>query len=79
MAAYDTDTTRVNYLDSSVQLNLRDQHYARIMATGIPVRLALDLPAGQISLRIAVRDLAASRAGSLEIPVAVGPKQESGK
>jgi VWFA-related protein len=79
LAAYDAETTRVNYLDTSVQLNFRDQRFARVMATGIPVRLALDLPLGQISLRIAVHDLSAGRAGSLEIPVAVEPKQESGK
>jgi len=79
LAAYDAETTRVNYLDTSIQLNLRDQRYARVMATGIPVRLALDLPVGQISLRVAVHDLAAGRAGSLEIPVLVEPKQNSGK
>jgi hypothetical protein len=79
LAAYDAETTRINYLDTSAQLNFRDQRYARVMATGIPVRLALDLPLGQISLRIAVHDLSAGRAGSLEIPVAVEPKQESGK
>jgi VWFA-related protein len=79
LAAYDAQTTLVNYLDTSIQLNLRDERYARAMATGIPVRLALDLPVGQVSLRIAVRDLAAARAGSLEIPMAVEAKPESGK
>jgi hypothetical protein len=79
LAAYDAETTRVNYLDTSIQLNLRDQRYARVMATGIPVRLALDLPLGKISLRIAVHDLVAGRAGSLEIPVAVEPEKEYGK
>ncbi len=79
LIAYDAAANRVNFLDSSVQLNLRDKHYERVVATGIPVRLALDLPAGQIAMRIAVQDLAAGRVGSLEIPLAVEPKPESGK
>jgi VWFA-related protein len=79
LAAYDAQTTLVNYLDTSIQLNLRDERYARAMATGIPIRLALDLPVGQVSLRIAVRDLAAARAGSLEIPMTVEAKPENGK
>ena len=74
LAAYDAETTRVNYLDTSVQLNLRDQRYARTMATGIPVRLALNLPVGQMTMRISVHDLAAGRVGSLEIPVTVEPE-----
>ena len=74
LAAYDAETTRVNYLDTSVQPNLRDQRYARTMATGIPVRLALNLPVGQMTMRISVHDLAAGRVGSLEIPVTVEPE-----
>jgi hypothetical protein len=74
VAAYDAETTRVNYLDRSIQLNLPSQRFARVMATGLPIRLALDLPQGQTSLRIAVQDLTASRAGSLEVPLVVGPK-----
>jgi hypothetical protein len=79
LTAYDEGANRVNYLDSSVQLNLRAKHYDRVMATGIPVRLALDLPAGQISMRIVVHDLVAGRVGSLEIPLAVESKPESEK
>lgn len=75
LAGYDADTTRINYLDTSVELNFRDQRYARVMATGIPVRLAIDLPMGQFSLRIAVHDVAAGRVGSLEVPVTVEPKK----
>lgn len=79
LAAYDSESTLVNYLDESVQLSFREQRYAQVMATAIPVRLALDLPAGETSLRIAVHDLNAGRAGSLEIPIAVEPKLESAK
>jgi hypothetical protein len=76
LTAYDRETTLVNYLDESVQLAFREPRYPQVMATAIPVRLALDLPVGKTSLRIVVHDLNAGRAGSLEIPVAVEPKRE---
>jgi hypothetical protein len=43
----------------------------KIMTSGIPLRLAFDLPAGQVYLRIGVHDLNANRAGSLEVPLQV--------
>jgi hypothetical protein len=48
--------------------------YAHPLAVGIPMRMALDLPSGPASLRIAVHDLDAERAGSLEVPVADADK-----
>jgi VWFA-related protein len=71
LVAYDSNYNQVNFLDRAIQLNLHDQHYAKFLATGTPVRLALDLPAGENSLLIAVQDTAANRAGSIEIPVTV--------
>ena len=64
----------VNYLDSGFELNLKPGQIAQTIDTGIRIRLPLDLPAGQFPLRIAVHDLAAGRAGSLEIPVTVAAK-----
>jgi VWFA-related protein len=71
IVAYDAETRRVNFVDRGFMLKIKAGEYARTLATGIPARLALDLPEGEISLRIAVHDLAAGRAGSLEIPVKV--------
>ena len=71
LVAYDADGHRVNYLDSGFQLSLKPGQIAQTVATGIRIRLPIDLPHGQFSLRIAVHDLAAGRAGSLELPVAV--------
>jgi len=71
LVAYDSNLNQVNFLDRAIQLNLHDQHYARVLAAGTPVRLALDLPAGENTLLIAIQDTAANRAGSIEIPVAV--------
>jgi len=71
LVAYDSNFNQVNFLDRGVQLNMNDQRYARALATGTPVRLAIDLPAGEDILRIAVQDTAANRAGSVEIPLTV--------
>ena len=76
LVAYDAEGKRANYLDHGIQLNLKPEQYSRIMASDstISLRGALDLPAGQISLRIAVYDPATVRVGSLEVPVSVVAK-----
>jgi VWFA-related protein len=74
LAAYDSNSHRVNYVDKGFQLSLKQDQYFRVMSSTIPARLAIDLPSGELSLRIAVHDLAAGRAGSLEVPLMVGAK-----
>ena len=71
LVAYDGEGKRINYKDAGYQLNLIPAQYASVMTNGIPVRLAIDLPAGQAFLRIAVHDLNAGRGGSMEVPVTV--------
>jgi hypothetical protein len=74
LVAYDTDGKRVNYLDRSCTIKIKPEKFARTMAHGIPMRLELDLPTGQGSLRIAVNDPTAGRTGSLEVPLAVAAR-----
>jgi VWFA-related protein len=69
--AYDGDGKRVNYFDKSVTLNLKPEQYARVMAGKIPAIVPLDLPAGNVSLRMVILDRAAGRTGSLEVPVTI--------
>jgi len=71
LVAYDADGRRVNYVDHGFQINLKSGQMSKTMQDGIKIRLPIDLPAGQFSLRIAVHDLAAARAGSVEVPVTV--------
>ena len=71
LIAYDAEGKRINYLDVGLQLSPNPQQYEKISANGIPARLAIDLPEGQGFLRIAVHDLTAGRAGSLELPISV--------
>jgi VWFA-related protein len=71
LVAYDADGRRLNFIDRSIKLGLNPNQYAQMMKTGIPVRMALDLPTGEQSLRITVHDIPAARFGSLEIPLSV--------
>jgi VWFA-related protein len=71
LIGYDADGNVSNYVDRPLTLGLQPAQYARIESKGISLLLPIDLPAGDDSVRIAVEDLTASRAGSLEIPVTV--------
>jgi VWFA-related protein len=74
LVAYDSDGKRLNYVDRPLQLSLDAEHYAKVRASGFPVRMELDLPAGVFSLRIAVYDLNSGHIGSLEVPLQVAAK-----
>ena len=74
LVAYDPDGKRLNYFDRGFAMKVLPGQFTQTMTNGLRVRLALDLPAGQDFLRIAVHDLAADRAGSLEVPVSVASK-----
>jgi len=72
VVGYDAEGHRLNYQDRGFQVNPTPEQYARALAAGISIRMALDLPVGRAWLRIAVHDLNADRAGSLEAPVPPG-------
>ena len=74
LVAYDSEGPRVNYVDRPVQLSLDAGHYARVRASGFPLRVELDLPAGQFCLRLAVYDLSSGHNGSLEVPLSIAAK-----
>ncbi len=69
LTAYDQGGNRVNYVDKGFQINLNPERYTWTLNHGVHARMALDLPAGPGFLRIAVQDLSAGRAGSLEVPL----------
>jgi VWFA-related protein len=76
LEAYDSEGKPVNTLGRALAFNFSLQQYQHLQATGsaVPVRLALDLPAGGVAMRIVVYDPASARTGSLEIPVQVAGK-----
>ena len=71
IVAYDANGQSVNSYEHPFQLGMKDALMQKVMSSGIPLRLAFDLPAGKIGLRIGVHDLNANRAGSLEVPLQV--------
>ena len=76
LVAFDEKGQVVNSLGRAINFRLPPEQYDRLTAAGgrIPVRLAMDLPAGEVGLRIVVYDPATARTGSMEIPVAVAAK-----
>jgi hypothetical protein len=71
LVGYDAQGNRMNYQDQSMEITLKPKQFENIMANGLHARMFLDLPAGPCFLRIAVQDLNAGRAGSLEVPLEV--------
>jgi hypothetical protein len=71
LIAYNDDGKLVNYVDRPVQLGIKPEQYQRVVETGLPLLIPIDLPAGEDWLRVAVEDLNSSRKGSMEIPVTV--------
>jgi VWFA-related protein len=74
VVGYDDGGNRLNWEDATFTVALRPEQYAGILATGLPLRMQLDLPAGREYLRVAVKDVSADHSGSLEVPVAVAAK-----
>ena len=69
--AYDGDGKRLNYVDRSYAINVKPEEFTDRMTNGVRSRLAIDVPAGHDFLRVAVEDLTAGHAGSLEVPIDV--------
>lgn len=72
--AYDADTKRVNYVDKGMQLKLTRDQFAFVAKNGLPIRFAIDLPAGKIALRVVVNEIRNGKIGSLEVPITVNGK-----
>jgi VWFA-related protein len=66
--AYDSDGIRLNYTDQGLAI---DRTAAQEQQPGIRLHQEIDLPVGQVYLRIGVRDMLSGRIGSLEIPLKV--------
>jgi hypothetical protein len=73
VVAFDADGKRLNYSDKGVGINLPEARLDAVLKNGLPLRATLDLPSGQVFLRVAVHDLLSDRVGSLEIPLTIAP------
>ena len=72
--AYDRDGKVLNVANRAFNLNLQAAQYAQIMQSGLPLHQEIDIPQGEVHLRLAVHDLSSGRIGSVEIPLLVPAK-----
>ncbi|HUB51855.1 MAG TPA: VWA domain-containing protein [Terracidiphilus sp.] len=71
LVAYAPDGRQINSFAHGYQIGIKAAQSARVMASGLPLRIPFDLPSGNVTLRIGLRDLNADRTGSLHIPLRV--------
>jgi VWFA-related protein len=71
VVAYDTNGQPLNNYVHGFQIGIKAAQATRVMASGLPLRLPFDMPAGNVELRIGVHDLNAGHAGSLDIPLQI--------
>ena len=72
--AYAHDGQILNVANRTFKLNLQSAQYEQIMQTGLPLHQEIDIPTGEVYLRLGVHDLATDRVGSIEIPLRVSDK-----
>jgi VWFA-related protein len=72
--AYDRDGRILNVANRTFKMNLQSAQYERVMQSGLPLHEEIDVPAGDVYLRLAVHDLATNRIGSMEIPLRASDK-----
>jgi hypothetical protein len=65
--AYDHDGKILNVANRTFKLNLQPAQYDQVIKTGMPLHQEIDVPTGEVYLRIAVHDRSSDRVGSLEI------------
>lgn len=67
--AYNADGKILNYSDRTFKRTMDAAKYGEALQNGWPMHQDLDVPAGEIYLRLGVRDPATGWLGSLEIPL----------
>jgi hypothetical protein len=77
VAAYDVDGNMLNSTSQSIDLPLSAEAYAKLQHSPFQFAQELDLPPGDIFLRIGVHDTTADHIGTVEIPLAVTRKPGS--
>ena len=57
-----------------MNLNANPEKFSSIQLNGITVRLAIDLPQGNLTLRLVVHDKSSGQLGSIELPLTIAAK-----
>ena len=70
LVAYDQQGNRLNYVEHTYEISIPAQRFEAAMKNnGLAFRTVIDLPGGQLWLRIALHDVLADTTGALEAPV----------
>lgn len=69
--AYNPDGKALNLVDHPFQFTLKPEDYDKLLHSGLNLREEIDIPQGEVYLRLAVHDLFSDQLGSLEVPVGV--------
>jgi hypothetical protein len=74
LAAYDTDGRLISSLSQSIKLPLTADQAAQLLHSPFRFYQQLDLPSGQLFLRIGILDPTSKKIGTLEIPLTIPKK-----
>jgi VWFA-related protein len=77
IAAYDVYGKVITSLSQSIDLKLPDDRYQQLQRRPFQLEQGLDLPLGEIFLRLGVLDTVSGKVGTLEIPLDVNRKPAS--
>jgi VWFA-related protein len=73
--AYDRDGNVINASRHAYRLGIPPAKYDEMLQTGYSVRNEIDLPGGEVWLRLAVHDVLADHVGSIEVPLRIIAKK----
>lgn len=74
VAAYDADGKLVTVISQAATLPVAAEAYRRLPSVTLRCSQQIDLPSGQMFLRVGILDTASNKIGTLEIPLKVGKK-----
>jgi hypothetical protein len=77
VAAYDPGNKLVAIRSQTMKLPLTSEEYQQFIKTPFQFLQQLDLPPGQLTLRVGILDVVSNKVGTLEIPLALAPKPKS--
>jgi hypothetical protein len=69
LVVYDHTGKALNWMVRMVNLTLKPERYAAAQQVGIPLRVEIDAPQGDIYLRTGVYETATHQAGTIEVPL----------
>jgi VWFA-related protein len=77
IAAYDVYGKLITSISQTIDLKLTDERYQALQRTPFQLEQGIDLPTGEIFLRLGILDAVSDKTGTIEIPVDVTRKPET--